>query len=63
MAARNLLEHRFVGPVGALGKSRAFEQLIGDALERRDDRDDRLTPAGVEQNASDFPDRRRCRQR
>ena len=63
MAARDLLEGRLVGLVGALGQARALEQLVGDALERRDDGDHRLAPAGVEQNASDVPDRRRCRQR
>ena len=56
MTAGDLLEHLLVGVVGALGETRALEQLVGDALKRRDDADHRLAPAGVEQNPPDVAD-------
>jgi len=60
---RDVVERAPVFHVGALGDPRRFDQLIGDALKRRDDGDDRLAPMRVENDVADLSYRRRSRQR
>jgi hypothetical protein len=62
MTARNVIEGVLVGRVRALGEARTLEELVGNALERRHDGDDRLPPPRLEQDAADIADRRRGRQ-
>src|SRR5712675_126635 len=62
MTTGNLLEGVLVRRIRALGQGGTLEQLVRDALERRDDRDHRLAPPSGEQDAADVTDGRRRRQ-
>ena len=63
MSPRDLIECVLVGRLAALGEPCALEKLVGDALKGRDDDDDGLSPAFIQQDPADVPDDGRRRQR
>jgi hypothetical protein len=63
VSPRDLLEGVLVGRLATLGEPRALEKLVGDALKGRDDDNEGLPPAFIQQYPADVPDDGRRRQR
>src|SRR5262249_7596372 len=63
MALRDRVERARVRRIRAFRAAGAVDQLVGDALERGDNRDDRLTLPRLDQDAADAANPRRRGQR